>query len=144
MNMPKMNIYLNFDGNTEEAFRFYKGVFGGDFSTFQRFKDTPQAPQKLSKEESEMMMHVALPLGDNTLMGTDTLASQGHKLTKGNNFSISIDADSKEKADSMFKGLSKGGKVDMPMQKTFWDSYFGMCTDKYGVQWMVSAAVPKK
>lgn len=136
--MVTINPYLNFAGNTEEAFSFYKSVFGGDFSMVQRFKDTPDAG-KMSENEKNKLMHISLPLGkSNILMGTDALESQGWKLTFGNNFHLSVETESKGEADKIFHGLSKGGKVKMPQADTFWGSYFGMVEDKYGIQWMVS------
>jgi PhnB protein len=136
--MPSLNPYLNFNGNTEEAFNFYKSVFGGDFVTMQRFKDTPEA-EKMPEGDRDKIMHAALPIGKgNLLMGTDALESMGQKLTIGNNFYISIDTDSEDEANKLFNGLSAGGKVELAMQKTFWGSYFGMFKDKFGIQWMIS------
>ncbi len=136
--MATMNPYLNFKGNTEEAFNFYKSVFGGEFMTLQRFKDTPAA-DKIPANEKAKIMHVALPIGKgNVLMGTDALESMGQKLTIGNNFYISINAESKEEAEKLFNGLSAGGKIEMPLQDAFWGAYFGMFTDKFGIQWMVN------
>lgn len=132
-----LNAYLNFPGNTEEAFNFYKSVFGGEFSTLQRFKDTPHG-ESMSPEEQEKLMHVALPIGENTLMGTDTLESMGQKVTMGNNISLSLHPKTKEEADRIFKALSEGGQITMPLEDTFWNAYFGMLTDKFGVQWMVN------
>ncbi len=141
--MKSINPYLNFSGNTEEAFNFYKSVFGGDFSMLQRFKDTPEAG-KISDEEKEKLMHVSLPIGKgNILMGTDALESQGWKLTFGNNFSLAAETESKEEADKIFKGLSEGGQVTMPLADTFWGAYFGMTKDKFGIQWMVSYTYPQ-
>ena len=143
--MAKLNPYLNFPGTTEEAFNFYKSVFGGDFAGgIFRFRDTPGA-DKLTASEREKIMHIALPIGkDNILMATDALESMGHKVTSGNNFHLSIGADSKEEADRIFNGLSTGGKVTMPMADMFWGDYFGMLTDKFGIQWMVSYTYPKE
>ena len=142
--MANLNIYLNFMGNTEEAFNYYKAIFGGDFAMLQRLKDTPDG-NKLSAAEQQMVMHVALPVGKNmVLMGTDMLESMGHKLQLGNNISISINAESKEEADKLFNGLSAGGKVGMPLADMFWGAYFGMLTDKFGIQWMVNFEYPKK
>lgn len=141
--MVTINPYLNFPGNTEEAFKFYKSVFGGEFVGLTRFKDTEEAA-KLKASEKEKLMHVSLPIGKgNVLMATDALESMGHKLTMGNNFSLSVETESKDEANKVFKGLSKGGKVTMPQADTFWGSYFGMVTDKFGVQWMVSYSPPK-
>lgn len=136
--MAIINPYVNFNGNTEVAFNFYKSVFGGEFAMIQRFKDTPES-DKIPEAEKDKIMHIALPIGKgNVLMGTDALESMGQHLKMGNNFSISIGTESKEEADKLFNGLSEGGKVDMPIGDTFWNSYFGMFTDKFGLQWMVS------
>lgn len=136
--MATVNPYLNFLGNTEDAFNFYKSVFGGEFVGLQRFKDTPEA-DKLSAADQDKIMHVALPIGSNTiLMGTDALESMGHTLTLGNNLSLAIGAESKEEAEKIFNGLAEGGEVEMPLQDTFWGAYFGMTTDKFGIKWMVN------
>ena len=131
-----MNSYLNFNGNTEEAFNFYKSVFGGEFLTLMRFKDTPDA-DKMPADEQEKVMHVALPIGDNILMGTDVLKSM-EPVNFGTNSSLSIDGESEEEANQLFNKLSVGGKVVMPLEKMFWGALFGMITDKFGVQWMVN------
>lgn len=143
--MKSINPYLNFAGNTEEAFNFYKKVFGGDFpGGIYRFKDTPEA-EKLNSDDKEKVMHVALPMGpSNMIMATDALESMGQKLTYGNNFYISIEAESKEEADKLFKGLSEGAKIEMDMQDAFWGAYFGMLTDKFGVQWMINYSSPQQ
>jgi PhnB protein len=136
--MPVLNPYLNFMGNTEEAFNFYRSVFGGEFTSVVRFKDTPES-ERVPEKEKNMLMHIALPIGKgNMLMGTDALESMGHKLNMGDNMSLSLNTDSKEEADKLFEGLSQGGKVDVPMSKMFWGDYFGMFKDKFGVQWMIS------
>ncbi len=143
--MAKLNPYLNFPGNTEEAFDFYKSVFGGDFAGgIFRFTGTPGA-DKMSKTDAEKIMHVALPVGEgNMLMATDALESQGFKVVFGNNVHLSLEAESKAEADKLFKGLSKGGKVVMPLADAFWGAYFGALTDKFGVHWMVNYSYPKK
>ena len=136
--MVTINPYLNFNGNTEEAFNFYKAVFGGEFAVLQRMKDTPEG-DKVRADEKNRVMHVALPIGkENVLMGSDTFESMGHTLRMGNNMTISVSASSEKEADQIFRGLSSGGKVTMPLEKAFWGSYFGMLTDKFGIQWMVS------
>ena len=132
--MATLNTYLNFNGNTEEAFVFYKSVFGGEFKMLQRMKDAPGA-DKLSQEEQQKIMHVALPIGGNILMGTDVMESMP-PATFGTNTSISVDTASEEEATNIFNGLAAGGQVTMPLQKTFWGALFGMLTDKFGVQWM--------
>ena len=138
--MLKLNPYLNFMGRTEEAFNFYKSVFGGEFAMLQRFSDVPNLPdkEKLSADDLNKLMHVALPIGDNVLMATDALESMGHTLTVGNNISLTISTDSKEEADRLFAALGAGGKSDMPMQDMFWGQYFGMVDDKFGIKWMIS------
>ena len=143
--MIKINPYLNFPGNTEEAFNFYKKVFGGDFAGgIFRFKDSPDAV-KLSKEDQEKVMHVGLPVGNtNMLMATDALESMGFKLTFGNNFYLSIETENKEEADRIFNSLSEDGTVQMPMKDEFWGAYFGMLTDKFSIQWMVSYNYPQE
>lgn len=136
--MISINPYLNFAGNTEEAFKFYRSVFGGEFATIQRFKDTPEAG-RVPDRDRERIMHVSLPVGKgNSLMATDALESMGHTVKFGNNISLSVETDSKEETERLFKGLSAGGTVTQPLQNTFWGAYFGMVSDKYGVQWMVS------
>ena len=140
--MKAVNPYLNFGGNCEEAFEFYKSVFGGEFVTVMRFKDVPSEVldenHQLPASEAEKIMHIALPIGPGTiLMGSDTPAAMG-PVTAGTNFSISISTDSQAEATELFSGLSAGGQVTMPLDKTFWGAYFGMATDKFDVQWMVS------
>lgn len=135
--MATVNPYLNFNGNTEEAFNFYKSVFGGEFLAIQRFKDTPEE-EKLSASDGEKIMHIALPIGKgNILMGTDALESMGRQLIPGNNYYLSLSAESKAEADKLFKALSDGGEVSIPISDMFWGAYFGMLTDKFGIQWMV-------
>jgi len=139
--MPKVNVYLNFDGNCEEAFNFYKSVFGGEFAYIGRFKDMPaqEGMPPIPAEFGERIMHVSLPISSETiLMGSDTGGEWASSFKQGNNFSISITADSKENADQLFAGLSAGGQVTMPLADTFWGDYFGMFTDKFGINWMVS------
>lgn len=142
--MKAINPYLNFPGNAEEAFNFYKSVFGGEFSALQRFKDTPQA-DKMTENEKNKLMHISLPVGaENILMATDAIESMGEKLTIGNNFSLTIETESKAEAEKFFNGLSAGGKVTMPLQDTFWNAYFGMLTDKFGIHWMINYTYSKK
>lgn len=136
--MATVNPYLNFNGNTEEAFNFYKSVFGGEFITVQRFKDTPEA-DNIPEADRDKIMHIALPIGKGTiLMATDALESMGHPLTVGNNFYMSVNANSEKEADKLFKALSAGGRVTIPIEKAFWGAYFGMFTDKFGIQWMIN------
>ena len=136
--MTTINIYLNFNGNTEEAFNFYKTVLGGEIVMIQRFKDTPEAGQ-ISPADGNKIMHMSMTVGKNMMfMATDSLESKGQKLVIGNNFHISVSTESEEETRKIFDGLSNGGKIDIPLDKMFWGAYFGMCTDKFGVQWMVS------
>lgn len=136
--MAKVNPYLNFLGNTEEAFNFYKSVFGGEFTMVQRFSDTPEA-EKLPEADRNKIMHIALPIGDGSvLMATDALESMGQELKKGNNYYITLHAESREEADKLYNGLSADGKIEMPLQDTFWGAYFGIFADQFGVQWMIT------
>lgn len=143
--MLKLNPYLNFLGRTEEAFIFYKSVFGGEFITFQRFKDVPNLPGKdtLSEIDLNKIMHVSLKVGANELMGTDALESMGHTLTMGNNVSLSLHPDAKEEAERLIANLSVGGSVTMPLQEMFWGAYFGMVDDKFGMHWMINCELKK-
>lgn len=136
--MATINPYLNFDGNAEAAFNFYKSVFGGEFITFQLLKNAPDG-DKLSVEEQNRVMHVSLPISEGfVLMGSDIVPSMGHKLIKGNNSYISLNTKTKEETERLFNALSEGGTIQMPLAMTFWGSYFGMFADKFGTQWMVS------
>jgi len=138
--MTTVNVYLTFNGNCEEAFNFYKSVFGGEFGYIGRFKDMPPVDGKsASPKDAEKIMHVSLPVSRETcLMGSDAMEGFGLPLKEGNNFGISINTDSTAEADKLFNSLSAGGKVTMPMGDTFWGAYFGMFTDKYGISWMVN------
>lgn len=136
-----INPYLTFDGNTEEAFNFYKSVFGGDVM-LHRFGGAP-GMENIPEADKQKVMHAALPIGNNMLMASDAIASMGKPLAKGNNVSLSIQADSKEEADRVFQGLSNGGTVTMPLADAFWGAYFGMCDDKFGVHWMVNYEYPR-
>jgi PhnB protein len=138
--MTTVNVYLNFKGNCEEAFQFYKSVFGGEFPYVGRYKDMPQTEGiALDPSEGEKIMHMSLPISKETmLMGSDTGGEWASHFSLGNNFAVSITTDSQLEADRLFNGLSAGGQVTMPMNNTFWGSYFGMFTDKFGVNWMVS------
>ena len=134
--MLSINPYLNFKGKAEEAFNFYKSVFGGEFSMLQRFKDVP-GKEKMEPEDQEKIMHIALPIGNgNILMGSD--GTKGFNLISGNNFYLTINSDNETEAETIFSKLSGEGKIQMPLQKTFWGAYFGMLEDKYGIQWMIN------
>src|SRR4029079_10529265 len=138
--MTLVNVYLTFNGNCEEAFNFYKSVFGGEFPYLGRYKDMPAEDGKqTASEDAEKIMHVSLPVSKETmLMGSDTGGEWASNYSQGNNFAISITTDTKEEADRIFNALSAGGTVTMPMNKTFWGDYFGMFTDKFGISWMVN------
>jgi len=138
--MASVNVYLTFNGNCEAAFKFYQSVFGGEIPYMGRFKDMPPGEGgKLNPGDEEKIMHVSLPISKETmLMGSDTGGEWSASFLAGNNFSISINTESRQEADKLFAGLSAGGAVIMPMNKTFWGDYFGMFTDKFGINWMVS------
>lgn len=138
--MTTVNTYLTFKGNCEEAFNFYKNAFGGDFAYVGRFKDMPQNDPNCKVDDFELnnIMHISFPIGNTILMGSDAGGEWAKGVTVGNNFSVSINADSQKEADRLFNVLSANGKVSMPMNKTFWDSYFGMFTDQFDIQWMIS------
>ncbi len=137
--MNSVNIYLTFNGNCEEAFNFYKSAFGGDFDHLGRFSEMPSDQSKgMPEEHLNRIMHVSLPIGNTVLMGSDTGGEWASDFKQGNNFSVSINADSKPEADRLFAELSAGGQVTMPLEATFWGDYFGMFVDKFGIAWMVS------
>lgn len=137
--MTIFNSYLNFAGNTEEAFNFYKSVFGGEFSSVFRFKDLPMEGVNLSKQDENKIMHIGLPLANQqTLMGSDVPESLGTQLIQGNNVYIFINPDSKKEADRLFSALSAGGKVELPMADQPWGDYYGSFADKFGVRWMIN------
>ena len=136
--MAAVNPYLMFNGTCEEAFLFYKSVFGGDFPYIGKYKDAPaEEGEVLSEEALNRIMHVSLPIGNTILMGSDSHPRYGD-VGFGDNFSISINTESREEADKIFSGLSAGGKVEMPINDTFWGAYFGMFKDKFGINWMVN------
>jgi len=140
--MAQLNPYVNFEGNTEEAFNFYKSVIGGEFTSLVRFKDTP-AKDAVPPAEQDKLMHVCLRIGDTMLMGTDALASMGHRVSSGTNFSLSIHGDTVEESQRIFDGLAEGGTITVPFKKEFWGDMFGQLTDKFGMQWMVTHADKK-
>ena len=144
--MTTVNTYLTFDGNCEEAFLFYQSVFGGEFPYVGKFGEMP--PQEgmppLSEEDKSRILHISLPISTETMiMGSDTMTGM-QKLNVGNNFSLSLNVNSKEEATQLFNKLSVGGTVTMPLEDTFWGAYFGMWTDKFGINWMVNYDDPAK
>lgn len=135
--MAAVNPYLNFSGNTEEAFNFYRSVFGTEFQHIMRFKDIPEEVPS-PENNPDKIMHIALPIGNGTtILGSDRPDIFG-PMHQGDNFHISISAETEEEAAKLFNGLSQGGSVTMPLEKAFWGSLFGMFIDKYGVQWMIN------
>lgn len=137
--MLAINPYLNFNGNTEEAFNHYKSVFGGEFAMVMRFKDSPAAANTPEKDQDKLM-HIALPLANGSmLMGTDAIGEGGMPfVTMGNNFSLTISAESREEADKLYSGLAEGGNAVSPMHDEFWGDYFGWLTDRFGINWMIT------
>ena len=135
--MPIVNVYLTFDGECEAAFEHYRSVFGGEFASMGRFRDMPPDPDyPVDEAHGNRVMHVTLPIGrDTLLMGSDTLPGAGPELVKGTNFSVSVATGSRDEADRVFAGLGEGGEVIMPLGDTFWNAYFGMCRDPFGIQW---------
>ena|SRR5215211_4398736 len=138
--MATINPYINFLGNCEEAFNFYKSVFGGGFGMVGRYKDMPPSEgANVGDVDGEKIMHISLPIGKETwLMGSDIGGEWAKHTVEGNNIQISINAESEDEARRIFNGLSLGGRLNMPLEKTFWGALFGMFTDKFGINWMVN------
>ncbi len=132
-----LNIYLHFNGNCREVFEYYRSIFGGDFAIYQTFRDGPN-DMGVPDDELDNVMHVTYPIGSSVLMGSDVPSIYGDPPVQGNNFSISHQPESKEKADELFAKLSDGGVVTMPMQEMFWGAYFGSCFDKFGIAWQLN------
>ncbi len=136
--MAQINPYIHFNGNAEEAFTFYQSVFGGEFSMIVRFKDMATAEYPVSESEADKIMHIALPIGEHSvLMGSDTPEFMGKHNENENRSKISISAESKEEANHLFNGLSAGGQIEVPIAESPWGSYFGMFRDKFGFEWIV-------
>jgi PhnB protein len=135
--MANINPHINFNGNAEEAFNFYKSVFGGEFAKIMRFKDLTSAEFPVPEHEANKIMHIALPIGNSVLLANDVPEILGRTNENENRSKIVISAESKEEADKLFNGLSAGGQVEMPISDSPWGSYFGMFRDKYGIEWMV-------
>ena len=139
--MALINPYIHFNGNAEEAFTFYKSVFGGEFAKIMRYKDLSSAEHPVAENDANRVMHIALPIGkSNVLMGSDVLEIMGQVTENDNRNTISISAESREEADKLFNGLSEGGKIEMPIADGPWGAYFGMFADRYGIEWMVEFA----
>jgi len=138
--MKQVNPYINFNGNTEEAFKFYQNVFGGELQLV-RFKDLKDDNMGVTGDNLNKIAHVALPIGENTLlMGDDGPAVFGQPFSENSNFSINLEAESAEETEQLFNALSEGGQEDMPLQRTEWAEKFGICTDQFGVKWLTSYA----
>ena len=136
--MAAINPHINFNGNAEEAFTFYKSVFGGEFTKIIRFKDLASSGFSLSEKEENKIMHIALPIGKgNRLIANDVPESMGRTNENENRSKISISTESREEADKLFSGLSVGGEIEFPMGDAPWGSYFGCFRDKYGIEWIV-------
>lgn len=139
--MAKVSIYLLFERNTKEAFDFYKSVFQSEITSVNYFRDIPptEGQPQLSEEDKDLIMNIQLPiLGDNILMGTDSPQKNGFKLNVGNNINISLEPDSREESERIFKALSEGGNVTMNLQDMFWGAYYGSVTDKFNINWMIN------
>jgi PhnB protein len=134
--MKAANPYLTFNGNTLEAFEHYRSVFGGEFPMVLRYRDFPDNSMNATEEALDRIAHIGLPLGESVLMGMDALGSHG-RATIGDNFHIVVEAESSEEADRVFDALAEGGSVEMPLQQTEWAEKYGICTDRFGVQWMI-------
>jgi PhnB protein len=135
--MPTINPYINFNGNAEEAFNFYKSVFGGEFESIVRMKDIESAEFPVPEDEANKIMRISLPIGANTLLANDVPAALGPVNENENRSKISVTADTREEAEKIFTGLSAGGTVEMPMDQSPWGTYFGMFRDKFGIEWTV-------
>lgn len=141
--MARVSTYVNTANKTEEAFNFYKTIFGTEFTApgFRRMGDIPvmEGMPPMSDSMKNLVMHVELPItGGHVLMGTDAPEEMGFKVIEGNNIHINLETDSREEAKRLFDALSEGGKISMPLQDMFWGAYFGSFTDKYGINWMVN------
>lgn len=135
--MLRIDPYITFPGTAEEAMNFYKTIFGGEFTSFQRFKDMPG--QNIPANDQNKIMHVSLPIGkDNCLMACDAIESMSSKPVIGNSFQLCLSPESEDQATTLFHKLSAGGTITMPLEKTFWNAYFGMCIDKFGIKWMIN------
>ena len=135
--MAAINPHVNFNGNAEQAFNFYKSVFGGEFAKIMRFKDLASAEFPVPEKEADKIMHIALPIGKNFLMANDVPEAMGRTNENENRSKIVISAESKEEADKIFLGLSNGGQIEVSIADSPWGSYFGMFRDKFGIEWMI-------
>jgi PhnB protein len=141
--MLTINPYINFNGNAEEAFTFYKSVFGGEFGKIMRFKDIPGIGEHVSADDAKKIMRITLPIGDSMLIANDVPEVMGRVNENENRSKIAVTADSREEAERIFNGLSAGGTVEMPMGDSPWGSYFAMFRDKYGIEWTIECDASK-
>ena len=137
-----LDTYLTFNGNCREAFEFYRSSFGGEFAFIQTFGDAPM-DIGVPDTKRDLMMHISLPIGSSKLMGSDASSVFGSPTVVGNNFSITIHADSREEADDLFAKLAEGGSVNMPLQEAFWGAYFGSFKDKFDINWQINHTIPQ-
>jgi len=135
--MAQINPHINFNGNAEEAFTFYKSVFGGEFATIVRFKEIASDEMPVAEHEANKIMHIALPIGKNLLMANDVPESMGPTNENENRSKIVINAESREEADKIYNGLSAGATIEVPISDSPWGTYFAMFRDKYGIEWMI-------
>ena len=135
--MALINPHINFNGNAEEAFNFYKSIFGGEFGKIIRFRDLSSLEFPVPENEADKIMHIALPIGKNLLMANDVPESMGRVNEMENRSKIAVSAESREEADKLFNGLSAGGSIEFPMGDSPWGTYFGMFRDMYGIEWMI-------
>lgn len=135
--MTTINPYINFNGNAEEAFTFYKSVFGGEFDSIVRFKDLESPEFPIPENEANKIMRIVLPIGGNSLIANDVPEAMGPVSERENRSKISISVESHEEADRIFNGLTEGGEIEMPMDTSPWGTYFGMFRDKYGIEWTI-------
>jgi PhnB protein len=136
--MASINPHINFNGNAEEAFNFYRSVFGGEFAKIMRFKDLASSEFPVAEKDADKMMHISLPIGKSILMANDVPEILGRTNENENRSKIVITAESKEEAGRLFNGLSAGGEIEMPIGDSPWGTYFGMFRDKFGIEWMVN------
>ena len=137
--MAFINPHINFNGNAEEAFTFYQSIFGGELVNILRFKEMASPENPVAESEENKIMHIALPIGKNILMGNDVPESMGRVNENENRSKIAISAESRDEADRLFTGLSAGGTVEVPIGDSPWGSYFGMFRDRYGIEWMIDS-----
>lgn len=135
--MALINPHINFNGNAEEAFNFYKSVFGGEFTRIIRLKDLASSEFPIAEKDTNKIMHIALPIGENVLMGNDVPESMGPVNENENRSKIAVSTESREEADQLFNGLSAGGNIEIPISDSPWESYFGMFRDKFGIEWII-------